>query len=93
MCGGVGEDSRHGIGHVVIQVGSCIFLSVIVCHNMCTEVGSNPCRKLSLLGIAHPVEGSLFQVQGVHKRTTLTRGRVLEERRIVTLVFISYNIY
>ena len=33
---GVGEDSRHGIGHVDIQVGSCIFLSVIVCHDMCT---------------------------------------------------------
>ena len=36
MCEGVGEDSRHGIGHVDIQVGSCIFWSVIVCHNMCT---------------------------------------------------------
>ena len=36
MCEGVGEDSRHGIGHVDIQVGSCIFLSVIVFHDMCT---------------------------------------------------------
>ena len=36
MCEGVSEDSRHGIGHVDIQVGSCIYLSVIVCHNMCT---------------------------------------------------------
>ena len=36
MCEGVGEDSRHGIGHVDIQIGSCIFLSVIVCHDMCT---------------------------------------------------------
>ena len=35
-CEGVGEDSRHGIGHVDIQVGSCICLSVIVCHDMCT---------------------------------------------------------
>ena len=25
---GMCEDSRHGIGHVDIQVGSCIFLSV-----------------------------------------------------------------
>ena len=33
---GVDEDSRHGIGHVDIQVGSCICLSVIVCHDMCT---------------------------------------------------------
>ena len=36
MCEAVGEDSRHGIGHVDIQVGSCIYLSVIVCHDMCT---------------------------------------------------------
>ena len=36
MCEGVDEDSRHGIGHVDIQVGSCICLSVIVCHDMCT---------------------------------------------------------
>ena len=36
ICEGVGEDSRHGIGHVDIQVRSCIYLSVIVCHDMCT---------------------------------------------------------
>ena len=36
MCEGVGEDSRHGIGHVDIQVGSRICLSVIVCNDMCT---------------------------------------------------------
>ena len=36
MCEGVSKDSRHGIGHVDIQVGSCIYLSVIVCHDMCT---------------------------------------------------------
>ena len=36
VCEGVGEDSRHGIGHVDIQVGLCICLSVIVCHDMCT---------------------------------------------------------
>ena len=42
---------------------------------------------------AHLVEGSLFQVQGVYRRTTLTRGRVLEESRIVALVFILYNMY
>ena len=33
---GVGGDSRHEIGHVDIQVGSCIFLSVILFHDMCT---------------------------------------------------------
>ena len=36
MCEGVGEDSRHGIRHVDIQVGSCICLSVIVFQDMCT---------------------------------------------------------
>ena len=36
MCEGVGEDSRHGIGHVDIQGGSCICLSVLGCHDMCT---------------------------------------------------------
>ena len=36
MCEGVCEDSRHRFGHVDIQVGSCIFLDVIVCHDMCT---------------------------------------------------------
>ena len=36
MCEGVGEDSRHGIGHVDIQVGSRICLSVFGCHDMCT---------------------------------------------------------
>ena len=36
MCEGVSEDSRHGTGHVDIQVGSFICLSVIVFHDMCT---------------------------------------------------------
>ena len=36
MCEGIGEDSRDGIGHVDIQVGSCICLSVFDCHDMCT---------------------------------------------------------
>ena len=36
MCEGVGEDSRHGIGHVDIHVGSCICLDVIVFQDMCT---------------------------------------------------------
>ena len=30
MCEGVGEVSRHEIGHINIQVGSCICLSVFV---------------------------------------------------------------
>ena len=38
--------------------------------------GSNPCRKLSLLGFAHPVEGSPFQVQGPIGKAALIRGRL-----------------
>ena len=49
--------------------------------------------RVSLLGIAHPIEGSLFMVQGVYRRTALTRGSVLEESWIVALVFILYNMY
>ena len=55
-------------------------------------MGSNPCRKLSLLGFAHPIDGSLFQVQGVYRETTLTRGHVLEESQIVALMSL-YNMY
>ena len=29
MCGGVGEDLRHGTGHVDIQVGCMIYLNVV----------------------------------------------------------------
>ena len=36
MCEGVGEDSGHGIGHVVICVGSCNCLNVFVLPCMCT---------------------------------------------------------
>ena len=37
ICEGVGEDLRHGIGHVDIQVGSCICLNVFMLnHCMCT---------------------------------------------------------
>ena len=36
MCEGVGEDSKHRIGYVDMQVGSCIYLSVIGCHDMCS---------------------------------------------------------
>ena len=56
-------------------------------------MGTNPGRKLSLLGFAHPVEGLPFQVQGVCMRTMLARGHVLEESQIVALVLILYNMY
>ena len=49
-------------------------------------MGSNPCRGSSLLGIVHPVEGKLFQVQGVFGKTALIRGRFSEESRHVALI-------
>ena len=30
-------------------------------------MGSNPCRGIQLLGIAHPVEGKLFQLLKAHQ--------------------------
>ena len=44
--------------------------------------------KLYLLGFAHPVEGSPFQVQGAIGKVTLIRGRALEESRLVALTFL-----
>ena len=55
-------------------------------------MGSNPCRKLSLLGFAHPAEGSPFQVQGAIGKAALTRGHMLEESRLVALILL-YNMY
>ena len=51
-------------------------------------MGSNPGRKLSLLGFAHPVEGSPFQVQGAIGKAALTKGHVLEESRLVALILL-----
>ena len=51
-------------------------------------MGSNPCRGSSLLGIAHPVEGKLFKVQGVFGKTTLLRGRDYEAGRTVALIHV-----
>ena len=39
ICEGVGKDSRHGIGHVDIRVGSCNCLNVIVCHACALRCG------------------------------------------------------
>ena len=68
MCEGVGEDSKYGAWHVGIRVGMCILIleCVYVCHCMCTYVGSSPCRRIHLLGIADPVVGKYFQVLEVH---------------------------
>ena len=47
--------------------------------------------EVSLLGFAHPVKGSPFEVHGVCTRTTLTRGCILEESRVVALVYLLYT--
>ena len=53
-------------------------------------MGSNPCKRLSLLDFAHPVMGPPFQV---HEKTVLLRGREYEEGRVVALrsIFVKKN--
>ena len=55
---------------------------------MNTQVGSNPCRIISLLGIAHPIEGKLFQLQGVFGKTALLRGWDYKAGRTVALIHV-----
>ena len=56
-------------------------------------MGSNPCRKLSLLGIVYPVVGPPFQVQGVYRETTLRQGCDCEESRHVALRILLYKVF
>ena len=49
-------------------------------------MGSNLCRIIPLLGIAHPVEGKLFQVLKVHLGMGRIRGLKDEETTICGLV-------
>ena len=39
-------------------------------------MGSSPCRRLYLLGIAHPVVGKTFQVLEVHQEKVLHEALV-----------------
>ena len=48
--------------------------------------------KISLLGIAHPVVGSPFQVQGVFGKTTLIRCCFREESRHVALIYFVKHV-
>ena len=50
-------------------------------------MGSNPCRIIPLLGIAHPAEGKLFWVTKVHLGLGRIRGLRDEEMAIYDLVF------
>ena len=56
-------------------------------------MGSNPCRRLSLLGIAHPIEGKLFQVPKVHLGMGRIRGLRDEEMAIYGLVMYFVKIW
>ena len=42
--------------------------------------------RYSLLGVAHPLWDNPFQVQGLHRWTTLIRGHDCEEGRHVALI-------
>ena len=46
---------------------------------MCTYVGSSPCRRLSLLGIAHPIVGKTFKVLEVHQEKAFLEVLVEKE--------------
>ena len=56
-------------------------------------MGSNPCRIIQLLGIAHPVEGKLFQVPKVHLGMGRSRGLKDEEMVIYDLVMYFIKIW
>ena len=50
-------------------------------------MGSSPCRRLSLLGIAHPVVGKTFQVLKVHQKKALHEAIVEKKVRMACFVF------
>ena len=56
-------------------------------------MGSNPCRRVSLLGIAHPVEGKLFHVPKVHLGMGCIRGLRDKEMAIYGLIMYFVKIW
>ena len=72
------------MGHLVL-----LYTPTVSCTVHSPGTGCyNPCRIISLLGITHPVKGSLFQVQGVFGKMAPTRDLFQEESQIVALVDI-----
>ena len=55
-------------------------------------MGSNSCRIIPLLGIAHPVEEKLFQVPKVHLGMGCIRGLRDEEMVVYSLVMYFVKI-
>ena len=72
----------HDINHSMYALQIEWNVDVVMCHCMCIYVGSSSRGRIQLLGIAHPVVGSPFQV---HEKTALLRGREYEEGRVVAL--------
>ena len=56
-------------------------------------MGSNPCKIIPLLGIAHLVEGKLFQVPMVHLGMGRIRGLRGKEMAIYGLVMYFVKIW
>ena len=85
MCEGVDRDSRYVVSGFIscndIKHSMCKFQIVWNVDDCGVPLHAHFRRgvalvgKIRLLGIAHPVVGSPFQVQGVFRKTALTRGR------------------
>ena len=58
----------------------CVRMCVNLWHCTCTWVGSIPGRRISLLGVAHPVVEKSFQVLEVHRAMRLTQDPSREEK-------------
>ena len=54
-----------------------------VCHCTCIEVESIHFRRISLLGIAHPVMGKYFQVLEAHRELRQVQEFSYEKGRIM----------
>ena len=85
ICEGVGDDSRYGAWHVDNHIDmnvlyECVRMCVSLWHCTCTWVGSSPGRRISLLGVAHPVVEKSFQVLEVHWAMSLTQDPSHEEK-------------
>ena len=56
-------------------------------------MGSSPCRRIHLLGIAHPVVGKHFQVLKVHRGMECIRDPSGEEKARYGLVFVLCKLW
>ena len=63
--------------HVLYE---CVRMCVNLWHCTCTWVKSSPGRRISLLGVAHPIMEKSFQVLEAHRETRLTQNPNREEK-------------